>query len=165
MCWPGRIPADSVCDEPVMTIDLLPTLAQLAGATLPGDRTIDGRDIWPLIAGEPGAENPHEVLYFYWLDELQAVRSGQWKLHLPHNYSHPARIGRDGDYGTLVQKHIERALFDLSTDPGEEHDVSAEHPDVVKRLEAFAEAARADLGDSAQKRKGANVRPPGRVAE
>ncbi len=74
MRWPGRIPADSVCDEPVMTIDLLPTLARLAGGEPAAKRPIDGRDIWPLMAGTPGAQSPHEVLYFYWLGELQALR-------------------------------------------------------------------------------------------
>ncbi len=71
MRWPGHIPAGTTCDEPVMTIDLLPTLARLAGAQTATDRPIDGLDIWPLMAGEPGAKNPHEVLaYFYWHDTV-----------------------------------------------------------------------------------------------
>ncbi len=150
MRWPGHIPADTVCDEPVMTIDLLPTLARLAGAEVPQDRTIDGRDIWPLMAGQADAKNPHEVLYFYWIHELQAVRSGRWKLHLPHKYMHPLELGHDGGYGKTEQRHIDQSLFDLTTDPGEEHDVAAEHPEVIERLLAFAEQARADLGDSAR---------------
>ncbi len=84
--WPGHIPAGTVCREPAMTIDLLPTFARLAGADLPADRPIDGRDIWPLLSGRPGARSPHEALYFYWGRDLQAVRSGRWKLHLPHKY-------------------------------------------------------------------------------
>ena len=99
MRWPGHIPADTVCDEPVMTIDLLPTIARLAGAEVPEDRIIDGRDIWPLMAGEPGAKNPHEVLYFYFLDGLQAVRAGRWKLHVPHGYRHVTEPGHDGRPG------------------------------------------------------------------
>src|SRR5438876_6911237 len=71
--WPGKIPAGTVCREPAMTLDLLPTLAQLAGAPLPKHK-IDGLDIWPLLAGQPGAKNPHEAYYFYWSRELQGVR-------------------------------------------------------------------------------------------
>ncbi len=165
MRWPGRIPADTVCDEPLMTIDLVPTIARLAGAALPQDRVIDGRDVWPLVAGEPGAINPHEALYFYWLGELQAVRSGRWKLHLPHDYSHPSVVDQDGGYGKNEVRHIDLSLFDLAADPGEEHDLSARHPDVVERLQGLAEAARVDLGDTAHKRVGAGVRQPGRAAE
>jgi arylsulfatase A len=165
MRWPGHIPADTSSDEPVMTIDLLPTIARLAGAEVPQDRVIDGRDIWPLIAGEPDARNPHEVLYFYWLHELQAVRSGQWKLHVPHNYLHPAVVDHDGGYGKNESRHIDLSLFDLASDPGETTDVAAEHPDIVQRLQRFVQAAREDLGDSAKKMAGANVRPAGQVAE
>ena len=88
---PGR-----ECAEPAMTIDLLPTVAKLAGATLPSDRIIDGKDIWPLLAGEAGAKSPHEALYFYWGRELHAVRSGKWKLHLPHPYRTARRPGAGG---------------------------------------------------------------------
>ncbi len=76
MRWPGHIPAGTVCDEPVMSIDVLPTIAHLAGAEVPQGRVIDGRDIWPLLAGEPDAKNPHEVLYFYFMNDLQGVRAG-----------------------------------------------------------------------------------------
>lgn len=163
MRWPGHIPADTVCDEPVMTMNLLPTIARLAGAEVPTDRVIDGRDIWPLMAGQPGAKSPHDVLYFYWLEGLEAVRAGRWKLHVPHRYQHVVELGRDGSYGKLGPLEEELSLYDLETDPGEITSVAADHPDVVARLQAFAEQAREDLGDTATKQKGANVRPPGRV--
>jgi arylsulfatase A-like enzyme len=165
MRWPGKIPADTVCDEPLMTIDLLPTIARLAGAEMPQDRVIDGRDIWPLIAGGADAKNPHEVLYFYWIHELQAVRAGKWKLHVPHGYTHLVEAGHDGAPGKSEQRQTRRALYDLSTDPGEQLNLADEHSDVVEQLRGYAEQARADLGDSAHKRKGANVREPGRIAE
>jgi arylsulfatase A len=53
MRWPGRIPAGTACRELAATMDLLPTFANLAGAELPSDRIIDGRDIWPLMSGQP----------------------------------------------------------------------------------------------------------------
>ncbi|HKB39782.1 MAG TPA: sulfatase [Gemmataceae bacterium] len=160
--WPGKIPAGSVCREPAMTIDLLPTIARLAGAELPA-RKIDGKDIWPLLSGERGAKPPHEAYFFYWLKELQAVRSGKWKLHLPHSYTRPNPPGADGKPGKGEQRKIELALFDLEKDIGETTNVADKHPDVVKRLQELAEKAREELGDSATKRKGKGVREPGRL--
>ncbi|HQU47407.1 MAG: arylsulfatase, partial [Planctomycetia bacterium 21-64-5] len=139
MRWPGKIPAGTVCHEPAMTIDLLPTLARLAGASVPDDRIIDGLDIWPLISTQPGAKSPHDALYFYWGGELQGVRSGRWKLHLPHAYrSLAAGGGHGGLPSKYEQRRIELSLFDLESDPGETKNVAAEHPDEVRRLKSLA---------------------------
>jgi arylsulfatase A len=153
--WPGRIPAGAVCREPAMTIDVLPTIAKLIGAELPRDLVLDGKDIWPLISARPGATSPHEALYFYWNRELQAVRSGRWKLHFDHDYraqTEGTRSARGGKPGQYRQEKIATSLFDLESDPGETKDVAADHPDIVGRLSALADRARADLGDS--------LRPP-----
>jgi arylsulfatase A len=164
MRWPGKIPAGSVCREVAGTIDVLPTIAGLASVELPKHRIIDGRNIWPLMSGQPGAKSPHEAYYFYWGWHLEAVRSGQWKLHFPHAYrSLAGKPGSGGKPGPYVQKKIGLALFDLENDIGETTDVAAEHPDVVKRLQALAQKARDDLGDSATKQKGKNRRPPGQL--
>jgi arylsulfatase A-like enzyme len=162
MRWPGKIAAGTVCHEPVMTIDLLPTFARLAGSPLPPNR-IDGLDIWPLIAGERGARSPHEALYFYWDHELQAIRSGRWKLHFPHRYRGPDRPGAGGKPGHIVEHKIGLALYDLENDVGETTNVAGRHPDIVKRLQALADKIRGDLGDSLTRRKGRGVRLPGRV--
>ena len=166
MWWPGKIPAGTVCKAPAMTIDILPTLAHLVGAKLP-DHAIDGRNIWPLIAGEPGAKSPQEAYFFYWGQELQAVRMGKWKLHFPHSYR--TLGGKPGGTGSKPAPYenakIELALFDLETDPGETKNVAGEHPDAVAKIEELAERMRAELGDSATKRKGAGVREPGRLQE
>ena len=163
--WPGRIPRGRVCGELATTMDLLPTLARLAGAELPAGRRIDGRDIGPLLRGEPGARSPHEVFYYYWGRDLQAVRSGPWKLHLPHTYPKPDPPGADGKPGRYTQMRIGPALFHLDKDPGETRDVAAQHPEVVRRLEALAEQTRADLGDAATGREGSGTRPPGKRAD
>jgi arylsulfatase A len=164
MRWPGKIPAGSVCSEPASTMDILPTIAKLTGAKLPTHR-IDGKNIWPLISGRRRAKSPHEAFFYYRGFELEAVRSGKWKLHLPHGYRTLA--GRKGGIGGQPVKYeqakIGLALFDLEKDVGEQHDVSAEHPDVVRRLLALAEQMREDLGDSAKKMTGKNRRPPGRI--
>jgi arylsulfatase A len=159
--WPGHIPPARVTAEPAMTIDLLPTFAKLAGATLASDHIIDGKNIWPLLSGQPGAKTPHDVIYYYWERELHAVRSGKWKLHFPHPFHTNPAPGHGGTMGPESDDHLPLSLFDLDADPGETTNVAAEHPDVVKRLEAFGEQAREDLGDSLTHRKGKNVRPVG----
>jgi arylsulfatase len=169
MQWPGKIPAGAVRDQRFMTIDLLPTIAGRVGAPLPS-RPIDGRNVWPLIVGQPGATNPHEGYgMWYAQNELQAVVTGdgRWKLVFPHRYrtlgGRPG--GKDGIPVKYEQVTLERAaLYDLRSDPAEKIDVSAAHPEEVKRLLAFAEKCRADLGDSLTERKGSGVREPGRIA-
>ncbi len=164
--WPGRIPAGRVCREPAMTIDLFPTIARLTGAPLP-DHRIDGRDIWPLLAGERGARSPHTAFYFYYENnQLQAVMSGRWKLMLPHTYRTLAgqAEGRDGTPGKYIQRKLERPeLYDLERDIGEKRDVAGRHPDVVARLLTYAEEARLDLGDTLTGRQATGAREPGRV--
>jgi len=160
--WPGKVPAGSVCKEPAMTIDLLPTLAKLADAPLP-KLPIDGKDIGPLLRGEANAQSPHEALFFYWGRELQAVRSGNWKLHFPHSYRTIKTPGKDGKPGQGPEGKTPLALYDLAKDMGEATNVADQHPDVVKRLQALADQMRAELGDSATKQEGKGVRPPGLV--
>ena len=166
MYWPGQIPEGTVCNEVAGTIDILPTLARLAGIKkLPQKHKIDGHNIWPLISGQKNATSPHEAYYFYWGRHLQAIRSGRWKLHFPHAYRSLA--GRKGGTGgkpvRYQQKRTPLALYDLKKDIGETTNVIAKHSDVVARLKKLAEKARADLGDSATKQAGAGVRPPGRL--
>ena len=164
--WPGRIPAGSVCAEPAMTIDVLPTVAGLIGAE-PPERKIDGLDIWPLLAGEPGATSPHEALFFYYRqNHLEALRSGKWKLHFPHKYRtmegrEPGTGGIPGKYDYQVTTGL--ALYDLETDIGETIDVAAENPAVIERLTALADEIRAELGDQLTETKGSGNREPGRV--
>jgi arylsulfatase A len=164
MRMPGTIPAGAVCNEPASTMDILPTVAKLTGAALPS-HTIDGKDIWPLMTGTGGANSPHEAFFYYRGFALEAVRSGKWKLHLPHSYRTLA--GRPGGTGGQPAKYeqgkIGAELFDLENDIGEQQDVSALHPEIVKRLMAFADRMRQDIGDSAKKMTGQNRRPPGRL--
>jgi arylsulfatase A-like enzyme len=160
--WPGKIAARSVCREPAMTIDLLPTLANVTGAELPA-HPIDGLDIWRLLSGRRGAKSPHEALFFYWDDHLQAVRSGPWKLHFPHAYVKPVPPGNGGQPGKIANPKLDLALFNLENDPSETNDLSSRHPDVVARLQELARKAREELGDSATKQNGRGVRAPGRL--
>jgi arylsulfatase A-like enzyme len=183
---PGGIPAGRVCDEPLMTIDLLPTIAAVTGPPLATDsdgfctvagRRIDGHDRWPLFTGKAtaaAAGGPatgwaaSAPTYFYWYKqgELQAVRSGDWKLHFPHTSRtmEGQAPGADGIPGKYRPLEVGRELYNLRDDPAERHDVSGSHPDVVARLEELAAAARAELGDTRTGTIGAGVREPDRIA-
>jgi hypothetical protein len=160
-------------------------VARLLGIELPM-HAIDGVDVLPILKGDPVKKSPRQTFYYYAGDELQAVRRGPWKLHLPHEYLTPAQPpGKDGKpanfanlkpesmqmsglrgiasrHGYKVQK-IELALYNLESDVGETTNVADRHPEVVGQLQALAEKARADLGDSLTKRVGANVRPSGKT--
>ncbi|MFQ6039402.1 MAG: sulfatase [Candidatus Poribacteria bacterium] len=152
--WPGNIPAGKTCDELCTTMDLLPTFARLAGIGPPGDRIIDGKDIWPLLTCQKGAESPYKAFYYYQMEQLQAVRSGKWKLHLPLESKY-TYAGRDTGSSPLI-------LCDLNKDFQEDVDVSEKYPEVVKRLLALAEKARDELGDI--NHKGNHQRPAGFVS-
>lgn len=170
--WPGQIPAGARSDEAAMTIDLLPTICKLIGAKLPNQK-IDGLDVWPLLTAQAGAKNPHEAYFFYgvpfgqWTGaQLEAVRSGPWKLVLPHSYrtlgGNPS--GRDGNPVKYQPRTItEPELYNLHDDIGEQRSVAAEHPGVVQRLLALADQCRDDLGDTIVKREGKGLRPAGTV--
>jgi arylsulfatase A-like enzyme len=161
--WPGRIPRGTVGRLPAMNIDLLPTITRLAGAPLSDERMIDGRDIWPLLANDRNAATPHDAFYFYWGNELHAIRSGKWKLHVPHPYQSLEAAADDGRPGKYVRKEMELSLFDLEADPGESTNVAGANPGVVKQLLEYAERAREDLGDLLTGRVGRNVRPAGQM--
>jgi arylsulfatase A-like enzyme len=167
MRLPGQIPAGTTCDQLCVTFDLFPTIARLLGAEPPSERTIDGRDIWPLMVGEPGARTPHEAFYCYYHEELRGVRDQRWKLMLPHHSRTLAGRpgGRNGHPVQYEQEDVPLQLFDLANDVSETTDVAAQHPDVVERLQAAAERACKELGDKLTGRVGANVRAPGLAGE
>jgi len=163
--WQGRIPANSTCDQLASTIDILPTIAHLIGAPLP-EKKIDGKDIRPLMFGTPNAVSPHEAFAIYYAGQLQSVRDNRWKLVFPHQYRTMIgqTPGKDGFPGNYVQRQATFALYDLTNDIGETTDCSADQPEVVKRLQAAADAIRAELGDG-DNNPGPGVRPVGRIGE
>ena len=144
--WPGRIPAGTVRSAVTTSMDLFPTLAALAGADVATEHTVDGRDISALLFGESDV-SPHDVFLYYRGNDLEAVRSGRWKLHLAKQ-------------GVAVDE-----LYDLDADVGETTDRYGEHADVVAALLIHADRARADLGDARLGIKGFGVRPVGEVAD
>jgi arylsulfatase A-like enzyme len=160
MRWPGHIPAGMVSSEIASSMDLLPTLAGIAGAQPPQDRIIDGKDILPLMT-KPGAPSPHDAFYYYNRNKLEAVRSANWKLVFPRTTMDDTPYQRKNS--TAKDELIPEALYDLTADVGETKDVIAQHPEVAQRLRALAERMREDIGDSATNQKGKNRRPVGQV--
>jgi arylsulfatase len=181
--WPGKVPAGRVCDELVTGLDLLPTIAKLAGADLPKAR-IDGVDLSALLLGEKDAVGRPSFAY-YSGSELHAVRAGRWKLHVPHEYltvdGPPGKGGKPANHARMKPNAIEESgirgiasrhgyrveriglsLYDLAADPGESRNAADRHPDVAKRLAALADEFRRDLGDSLTGIKGTGLRAAGR---
>ena len=116
MSWKGKIPSGTVCDEIGATIDLLPTFANLAGAKIPDDRIIDGKNIWPIISGEKGARSPHEIYYYYKGNRLESARQGKWKVR------------RSGKKSQSVE------LYDLDNDIAESKNLSQKNPELIQTI-------------------------------
>ncbi len=154
MRWPGRIAAGRTNDEVCSTMDLLPTFAALAGAPLPTN-PIDGHDIRSLLLGDASAKSPWDARGFayYRMEQLQAVRSGGWKLYLPLETKYVA-LNRRTEPAKLE-------LYDLREDVHEDREVASEHPEIVEQLTALAEKVRAEIGDV--DRPGSGQRPAGWV--
>jgi arylsulfatase A len=156
--WPGKIPAGTSSDAITGMFDVLPTFVKLAGGKVPADRKIDGGDIWPVLAGDPGAKSPHEVFYFFRGLKLEAVRSGPWKLRFASADRPAAKKQKQSGRDDATSRD---QLYNLDADIGESTSVADANPDVVKRLQSLAEAMQADLGTDGI---GPGVRPLGRVA-
>jgi arylsulfatase len=162
MRWPGHIEPGTVTRRMASTMDVLPTLAAITGAALP-DKPIDGVSILPLLEGDADA-NPRDRFLFYYSGQLRGVREGRWKRVYEHRTRSYVGVepGMDGLAGPYANPTVPTALYDLEADPGETTDVSAANPDIVARLDALAEEARASLGDRLKDRVGAEVRAAGR---
>ena len=139
MRYPGKIAAGSVNNNTMFTIDLLPTVASLTRATLP-ENEIDGKNVWDLITGKPGAKNPQDYYAFSNGNQFQGVISGngKWKLHLEHNYRTLVRPAHDGQAGKYRQATIAPSLFHLESDPYETTNVASLHPGVYRKMQGYA---------------------------
>jgi arylsulfatase A-like enzyme len=141
-----------VSDEVCATLDLLPTFARLAGAPLPASE-IDGHDVSGLLLGRAGARSPWDEkgFCFYFGEQLQAVRSGPWKLYLPLTEK---IVNLRGDRAPFAG-----ALYDVRNDVSEEREALAANPEVVRRLTELAASTRRVIGDTGV--AGSGQRPAG----
>ncbi len=177
--WPLRIPAGRICNALITGLDLLPTIAKLIEAPQPTLKT-DGIDLSLLLLGEPTATG-RESFAYYSGSELQAVRMGKWKLHLPHEYltvdGAPGSGGKPANYDKMKPNAIEEsgirgiasrhgyrvekqelALFDLEKDLDETRNVASQYPEILRRLDGLVGEYRKELGDALVNVKGAGVR-------
>jgi len=140
MKYPGKIKAGTASDKAFCTLDILPTVAHLAGAKLPTN-PVDGKNVWNLIVGKPGVKNPSVYYPFSTGRRFEGIISGdgRWKLHLPHQYRTLVKPGNDGAAGKYRQEEIALSLFDMENDPYETTNVLDEHPDVAKELKELAD--------------------------
>ncbi|NPA36093.1 MAG: sulfatase [Chlorobi bacterium] len=162
--WPGVVPEGVICNKLSSTIDILPTLAEITGASLPGHK-IDGVSILSLWKGDKDANPRDNFYYYYGRNNLEGIRKGNWKLVLPHWYRSYEGVlpGNDGFPGPYAKDSTGLALYDLRRDPGEHYDVKELYPDVVEDIMKIVDKAREDLGDDLTGVKGKNRRKPGVV--
>ena len=116
------------------TLDVLPTLASLAGVGVPEDRPLDGYDLSGVL-GERH-KSPRREMFFYRSAKLFAARIGDFKLHL---------ITRDGYGQPKPEVHDRPLLFNLLQDPSEKYNIAAAHTEIVRRIRTQAEQHDAEL--------------------
>lgn len=146
--WPDEIPAGQTSNTLMTSMDLLPLFCHVAGVDLPEDRKIDGKNILNIVKGQT-TKSPHEFTYYYNGTNLQAVRKGKWKLHLPRTVKDQPFWSKKGhpkvDKGFITLD--EYMLFNLEDDLAEKVNVADEHPEVVALLMEEVKTIRAELGD------------------
>ncbi len=133
--WPARIPKGGAIKELAMSMDILPTICNAAGAAIPAG--VDGSDILPVAAS--GAKSPHDALYWFQAGQL-AIRRGKWKLVINGRL-----YDRRPDGAQPLKGEDAIWLSDLETDPGETKNLRRVHPNVVDELQTMAEKWRATL--------------------
>ena len=131
--WPGTV-RPAVVTDMGSAMDLFVTAAKLGGAEPPADRAIDGVDLRPAFSG---GRSPRQLLFYYWDNELRAIRKGNYKAHFITSGAYG-----EGEPRTV---HNPPLLFNLADDPGERFDVAAKHPDVVADLAKEAATHRATV--------------------
>jgi arylsulfatase A-like enzyme len=150
--WPGKVAPKSVSHLVAGTIDLLPTLVSLAGGSVGAEPVIDGRDLSPVLLGK-SKEPAREAHYYFSGYALQAVRQGPWKLAI-------APQSDPFDKSTVEASKTNPRLYNLDADIGETTNVSDQHPDLVKKLQALAAKINDEIGGQSPKAR----RPAGVVS-
>jgi len=167
--WPGKITAGRVCDQLAVMMDLFATVLKVTGANMSDDRVLDGRDIMPLLTSD--AKSPHDFVFGHQNSRLATIRDARWKLHVLRPGGGLAGVYKPGEKyvdprgpdGVTILAPYEQAqpsehpgvqtgdapkplqLFDLQTDPSEQHDVALQHPEEVERLKAAYDVMNKDV--------------------
>ena len=153
--WPARINEPSVSDVSINAMDVFPTLSAAIGLPLPKERVYDGENLLPLFEGIPLKRPTAQPFYYYNCENLQAIRRGPWKLHLPRSREQLPFWDKNKAFANLQNP----VLYDLHTDKAESTDVAADNPEVVTQMMELAKSVRQDLGEFMQ--RGRSQRPTG----
>ncbi len=164
--WPGKISAGHVNSQLAVMMDLFATILSVSGATMPDDRVVDGVNIMPLFTSD--AAPAREAILGHQGAQLACVRDVRWKLHvlepspgLSRGVKSPYVDPRGPDGVTILAPYeqatpdelpgvatgdapLAMQLFDLENDPSEQHNVAADHPEVVSRLQAIYQSLSKD---------------------
>jgi len=156
--WPETIPAGTESGEFITVMDLLPTLTKLAGGDVPDDRVIDGKDIWPLLAGKPDARSPHKAIYYLRGRGVDGIRVGDWKYRIATDKPPKEKRSKRQPADDSRSKKVDvETLYNLSDDVGEQTNLIDQHPEIAQRLKRQLATFEADLR--------ANLRPAGVASE
>lgn len=139
--WPGKISPGKHSNHFSTNMDLLPTISYLSGTQLPGSLKVDGNNLWPLIEGTANITEENDTFFYYNGLNLQAVKKGKWKLHLPREEKMLVW------WESGLRELKDPLLFDLQADPTEVNNIAAYHPEVVAQLVTLALSAQSSLGD------------------
>ena len=147
MRWPEKINPSQVISNIASTMDIFPTIAQIIGKGKINNK-IDGISLLPLLEGIPDAD-PRDELYYYYGENLIAVRKKNYKLVFPHVYRSYENVdpGENLHPGAYSQGQSGLELYDLDTDIEEKRDISKQFPEIVNELQELGEKARLILGD------------------
>ncbi|MEN6323219.1 MAG: sulfatase [Proteiniphilum sp.] len=140
MRWPSVIQRGRVCHDIVTTLEILPTIAEIVSFDLRKEPRIDGKSVLSFLTGET-IKSPRSVFNYYQLEQLQAIRWKEWKLHLALD-SALSNI-HNGTFGPGRKMK----LINLKEDIKEEIDLSENRPDIVIKIMKYANEARKSLGD------------------
>ncbi|MCM2369797.1 sulfatase family protein [Aporhodopirellula aestuarii] len=153
--WPAAIDQGVESETPVVAMDLFPTLSEIIGEPLPADREFDGVSLMPLLDGKALTRPETQPFFYYNCENLQAVRYGDWKLHLP-------RTGQQipwWDKNKALVNVKSPVLYNLRNDLHESKDVASENPEIVQQMVRMADNTRKELGEYMQ--RGSGQRPTG----
>ena len=153
--WPAKITRPKVSGVPITAMDLFPTLSEVINAPMPSDREFDGESLLPLLEGNALVRSSDAPFFYYNCENLQAVRKGDWKLHLPRSIAQVPFWEKNRAYYQLKKP----VLFDLKNDPGEKMDMASKNPVIVAELERLVSEARGNLGEYME--RGSGQRPTG----
>ncbi len=163
--FPKEIEGGRTLDSPMMTIDILPTIAEITGADLPQNK-IDGKSLWKVWTGKTDQSQQQAYFFYYKKNELHGVRYKEWKLYFPHTYRtlNGRSGGQDGypvNYEMNAVENIE--LYNLNKNISETTNVAAQYPEVVEKIKTLAHDMRKELGDNLYGIEGTENRSAGKI--